>query len=364
VRLQRLFGNDYTPPRRVSPGHRMARRTLPRTRIPVPWRTAALVSGPLVLLLLVGPGLASAGMPAPYSASSLGGVEVTVPSLYPQVEISQVGNATIASTLALDQFLEATPGGAAPSVVAVALPSNISATNASGGFPVRLTADLTVYPSSAPLWSGPNDLVQPDGAPLGTAQLWVNYSLGDPADSAQGVTVNWSVADWPWLSSSDLLGVQLSVATPSATSVVACTGALSTVGTPGCPGSTAPSSAAGWLPRAAALQAAFPGGPSALLHWPSGFALPGGASATVSVGVIASTPSTGHVIVAAPADGASRVSSGLAFSLLPPVVALPAPLLVRGELGPYVAGALASVAAGLAGVLLYRRRAAAIERAL
>jgi hypothetical protein len=363
VRLQRLFGNDYTPPGRVSPGHRMAQRTPPPTRIPVPWRTAALAGGTLLLLLL-GPGLASAGMPAPYSASSSGGVEVTVPSLYPQVEISQVGNATIASTLALDQFLEATPGSAAPSVVAVALPSNISATNGTGGFPVRLVAALTVYPSSAPLWSGPNNLVQPDGAPLGTARLWVNYSLGDPTDSAQGVTVNWSVAGWPWLSASDLLGVQLSIATPTATSIVACTGAPATVEAPGCPGPAAPSTATTWLPRATALQAAFPGGPSALLHWPSGLEVPGGAPATVSVGVIASTPTTGHVIVAGPADGASRVSGGLAFSLLPPLVALPAPLLVHGELAPYVAGALASGAAGLAGVLLYRRHAAAIEREL
>ncbi len=322
-----------------------------------------VLAAALLAALAILPAAASAGAtPAsPYSAASAGNVEVTVPSEYPRVELSPIDDAGLTASLSVDQVLEATPGGS-PQIVAVALPSNIAGPSAapggaSNGLPLNLTADLVVYPSSAGLWAGPGDLVQPDGAPLATARLFVNVSVAPAGAASGGVALTWSVVGWPWTAPSDLLGVDLGLDAPLATTFVGCT-SWSSAASPGCAGPTATSGTDAWASGVESVQQGFGTGPTALVTWSPSY--------TVSneVGILAQTPSSGHLILVGPANGASHGDGSVAFALLPALPPVLAPAVLHGELGPFVAGgALAGIVAA-GGVLLRRRREAAAERSL
>lgn len=326
----------------------------------------------LALAVLFGPAAVAAASPAsygPYSSASIGDLQVTFPSAYPDVQLGVVGGHSVASDLVLQQILESTASASAPQIVAVALPSDVVVTNAttsgsSLGLLFSLTADLTVYPSNAGLWQGPGDLVQPDGAPLGTAHLAINYSAPPSDGASHGVTTAWSVTDWPWVAPSDLLGVQLSLSTPSATSQIACTGTSASVEQAGCPGPTVSGGPSLWSAQVLGVQGPIPSGPTALVSWGSGFSTPSGPASPVSVGVLADSTSTSHLVLAAPGNGAPTVGGSVSFALLSAAAAIPAPLLVHGQPNWYFAGFAASGLAGLAGLIAFRRRQRGIEAAL
>ena len=125
-----------------------------------PWRLLAIAAAVASLLGPVAIAAAASPMDVPYSSASSGNLEVTLPSAYPDVQLSLVGNQTVAADLAISQILESTPSSSTPQIVAVALPSNVVVTNATGaaqsaGLLFTLTASLTVYPSNAGLWQGP-----------------------------------------------------------------------------------------------------------------------------------------------------------------------------------------------------------------
>ena len=367
--VQGLFGNDYSPGSRLAgTGARMADRD-PRRRVGrFRFSTFTIAAAALAALALSGGALGTHAMSAPLSAASAGNVEVTLPSAYPDVQLSAVGNQSVASAFAIDQLLEATPSATAPTVVAVALPSNVTVTNGtpSNGTArplVTLSATLTVFPSNAGLWQGPGDLVQPAGAPLGTADLSIRYALTPPSDPSQGVTTSWTVSGWPWVAPSDLLGLQLSLSTPLARALVACTGPSSSVDRAGCPGPSVSGTSGLWSPGIVGVQGSVPRGLSSLVTW-DGFSASGGAAAPVSVGVLSTSPSSGHLLLAAPVHGSSGASGTISFSLLAPLPSVAAPYLVRGETGWYGIGLAAFAAAGIAAVALFRSRGRRAEREL
>ncbi len=348
----------------------MTRRSYERPRlIGGLGRTLLVVTAFVVLTGTAG--AASAGYPlaSPYSSEQAGNYEVSLPSAYPNVELNEIGNHSVASSLSIDQILEASPSGTPPQIVAVALPSNVQIVNASGpaasaGLLFTVSASLTVYPSSAGLWQGPGDLVQPDGAPLGTAALSINYSLTTPASATSGVTTHWRVSSWPWVSPSDLLGVQLSLAAPLGRSMTACTGSATSVDRSGCPGTGLTATTSVWGQNVVGVQGQLPGGPTALVSWDPEFGSSGGPTASVSAGALSTSPSLGHVVLAAPALGAREVDGNVSLALLPTPALPTVPLLVHGESSWYLAGLGLSVGAGLLGALAYRRRGRGIERSL
>lgn len=330
-----------------------------------------LLSAAAVTALLATSAIGSGHAPlaGPYSTSSAGGVQVSFPSAYPEVELSEAGNSSAPSSLSIDQVLEATASASAPKIVAVALPSDIVVTNGtvapgSSSDLFDLTASLTVYPSNAGLWQGPNNLVQPDGAPIGTAHLAIRYSLSSPSNPSQGATTQWTLTGWPWISANDLLGVQLTLSTPSARGLVACTGGPDSPDTAACTGPALGSMSGLWDPSIRGIQGSEPRGPTAVVDWGTGFDTPRGTAAPVTVGVLALAPSESHLVLAAPAGGSSSVSANVSFALLPPVLSIASPLIVHGESGWYLAGAAASSGATAFAVLAYRHRQRAIEAQL
>ncbi|MCI4357712.1 MAG: hypothetical protein L3J95_05045 [Thermoplasmata archaeon] len=336
------------------------------------WRSIGRLVGWGAALLSLFVASASAGAETPAAAPLASAVPATIavnfPSAYPDVTLSEVGNRTTTTSLSVDQILEATPSASAPQIVAVALPSNIVVTSGSSGsssLPFDLTATLTVYQANAGLWQGPNDLVQADGSPLGTAHLSIDYALNAPADPSQGVGTHWVVSGWPWVASSDLLGIQMSLSTPLAHSFVACTGSEASVDQVGCPGATLVDGTSQWTVGVLGIQGNVPGGPTSIVRWDRAF---GSSSApsnpSVSVGVLVSSPALSHLLVAAPGEGAGTLSGNLSFSLLTPIPGLPAPQVLHGQLGWFIAGGGASAAAGIVGILAFRSRQRGIEREL
>jgi hypothetical protein len=348
----------------------MTRRSYGRPRLTGGLGRALLIVAVIgVVASTVATAAAAPPLAAPYSSAQAGNFEVSLPSAYPNIELNEIGNHSVASSLSIDQILEASPSATAPQIVAVALPSNVEVVNATGpaaaaGLLFTLSASLTVYPSNAGLWQGPGALVQPDGAPLGTAALSITYSLTAPASATSGVTTHWRVSGWPWASPSDLLGVQASLAAPLARSMTACTGTTASADRSGCPGTDLTATSSVWGSNVVGVQGQLPGGPTALVSWDPEFGSSGGPTAGVSAGALSTAPTLGHVVIAAPASGASEVDGNLSLALLP-APGLPAvPLLVHGEPGWYVIGLGLSVAAGLVGLLAYRQRGRGIERSL
>ncbi len=370
--LQGLFGNGYSLNPGSSPRRMMASRSTTRVRPPGP-AFARRALAPTVLFLFLGTaiGAAAGATPAtPYSAATSGALEVTIPTEYPQVVLSTAGNASVNATLSIDQVLETTPTTPDPTVVAVALLSESDIQGPSGaspaspnGLPLYLSADLTVYPSDANLWAGPEGLVQPNGAPLGTAHLWANYSLAPGAPGNGGVAVSWTVTGWPYVSASDLLGVQMSLETPSAASATGCTHPGASVDEPGCAGGHSFPGGGGWAGGVVGVQQRMAGGSTALLNW-SNVVGASGAAAAPTIGLYVPQPARGEIVLAAPASGAPRVAGSVDLSLLPPEPLSSIPALVKGDPWSYALGAGVSVSVGVGGLLAFRRRERSLDRTL
>ena len=166
------------------------------------------------------------------------------------------------------------------------------------------------------------------------------------------------------MASSDLLGVQLSLSTPFASSEIACTGAPSSLEQAGCPGTTLFGSPGLWSSRVLGVQGHVAGGPTALVSWGSGFSTSVGPSSPVSAGVLAGSASTSHLVLAAPGNGASSVSGSVSFALLSTVTGIAGPLLVHAQSSWYFAGIAASALGGLVGIGAFRRRQQKFEQDL
>ncbi|HEV2428860.1 MAG TPA: hypothetical protein VGV64_03310 [Thermoplasmata archaeon] len=361
--VQRLFGNDYTPrapvERRRTPLENPRFRALHRTPVVVGLRRTAWV-GALALLLLSGP---AAAAPSSYVA---GRVSVAFPSLTPGVDLRDTSNLSVGSNLTVDQVLEVHPSASMPTVVAVAFPSNLTVSNATvpgGGSTVTMRADLTVYPSEAAPWAGPEGLVSPDGAPLGFAHLLVRYVVAPSGARPSGVTANWTVSSWPVRSPSDAVGLQLGVATIEGTGFVACT-SVPLAGSPACDGTALPSGATIWGAAVTGLEGEAGGGLLAAVGWEARVASGPTAGDAVLAGIYAESPTEGHLVLAVPSGGAPTISSDLTFGLVPPPIPLPVPTVLRATPTAFLGALAAFGALGLVGTAWYRRRARAIEAEL
>jgi hypothetical protein len=333
---------------------------------------AALATLAAIALLLPGAsamGAASSGpraLDGPYCSYDTGRVDVVLPSAQPYVSVTDAQNASMTASLAVDQILELAPGAATPQVVAVAFPSHLSTFNGSapacGPISTSLTASLEVLPARGALWAGPGGSATPDGSPVGSAELAINYSIPPSPAPGTGVAIQWTITGWPWLHSSDLLGLELGLTTESGSGLTACGGSAASPISSSCQGSALGPGQSVWGPRYDGLQGLTASGPTALVSWGGSLATASGASVPVSVGALGQSASHGNLFVGGSAGESDAVGGTVSFQLLHP--SYPSAPLLRGEAGWFAASAAASVAGGLAGLALYRRRNRAIERAL
>ncbi|HUI38705.1 MAG TPA: hypothetical protein VLY85_03635, partial [Thermoplasmata archaeon] len=281
---------------------------------------------------------------------------------------TEITNSSIASDLSVDQILEVSAATGTPRVVAVAFPANLQSFNGStpagATLPFDLTAGLAVLPANASLWAGPGATVQPIGAPLGTARLDINYSAEPSSQPGAGVVLNWSVSGWPWISVTDLLGIQLGMSTPSGTGFVACSDGSHGAVSSDCPGTGLAPGGTIWTSSVTGVDDGTGNGSAATVAWTSTLEADTGTRAPVTAGVFAQSPTTGHLLLAAPAGGARQVAGSIRFALLSPTLPVPAPLLVHGETGWFAGSLVAFAAAGSLGWWGYRRRSDRLEREL
>ena len=344
----------------------------PRARTAQPLAAAAAVSVLVVSFLLL-PGLASA---APGSAGAIGpgstplspswasypsgGIRVVFPSTLPEVNLVDASNATLGAALEVTGILELVAGGLPhPTVVAAAFPmaqSSFNSTRAAhaDATPVSQRALLDVRSVGVSLWSS-SGVATYLGATIGSATLFLNYTV---LPSGGGISVEWSVAAWPWVSSTDLLALELHLALTPGDSVTPCSGPSTPGALPAsCAAAPIPANGVAWDPTITSVVANGPAGDSASLSWNLSTTSAGLPTSGLVVGTFSSHSSSADVVLASPAGGSSELSGALSFSLFPPAepAALLGPETLHGALIPYLAVVVASAVLAAAGMVLYRR---------
>ncbi|MCI4345201.1 MAG: hypothetical protein L3K07_00375 [Thermoplasmata archaeon] len=323
----------------------------------------------LVAVLFFGPlFFAGARADAPSynsTAYNSGAIRVLFPSDVPSVELVQDANPSVDSVLGLAHVLELAPlNGTHPIVELAANPESTSAFNVtqSGGvgrFDLGLNGTLGVRYAGLPLWAGSNLESIAANPSKGHAELSVSYGLLPPTAGQQGIALNWSIVNWPWQSSSDLLGIEMQFSFPNGTGFSSCPGSVTPVS---CSGATlAPGGIVWSSSTTGSVGATGPGGSQVTLSWNSA-ARASNRSVGVTAGTFYANSSVDRVTLASSGKGSSSVNGSARFLLT-----LPAPLLPRTVSGsaPVYLGAIvaASVLAG-AGLLLARRRDRRIARTL
>ncbi|MGI0129332.1 MAG: hypothetical protein ACREDE_11605, partial [Thermoplasmata archaeon] len=192
--------------------------------------------------LLLAPALGAATSSSPLSADSAaynsGAVLVRFPAASPSVELVQDSNPSVNSILNVTHVLELAPvNGSHPLVElaadpATSSPFNTSSSSGVGRFSLGLNGTIGVRYGGFALWATPAPPSLEVNPPKGQADLTLSYQLLSPSVGVQGVSLNWSIQNWPWFSSRDLLGLELAFAVPNGTGFSSCLGAVSTP----CPG--------------------------------------------------------------------------------------------------------------------------------
>ena len=294
--------------------------------------------------------------PIQWSAFNTGHVSVVFPGSFPQVELYENSNASVRAVLQIDGVFELIPGGLPrPTILADAFPTASAGFNQSSpanlsSEPLTLSAALEVRTSATALWgsSGPAPAA---GADLGAATIAFRYSVLPSGPDGSGVRVNWTVANWPWVSPTDLLGIEFHFTAASAPALAACTSSVP-AGSPtsGCSGESLPVRTILWDSSLTRLEGVTPSGPVASIAWGDG----SGAPATpYSVGAMATENGSAEVLLtarAAPALGGA-VDFTLATPASPPSVSE-----LRGSGVAYLATLAVVGGAAALLVLLYRRR--------
>jgi hypothetical protein len=366
--VQRLFDNPYTP----RPGLfrvAMRNRSSPSRRGPV---GALVVLLPALLLLAAATG---AGLRPPaivqagYTSYDSGRLNVVFPSPLPGVELFQDANSSVGAAVFVDQVIELTPVlSAHPLVGQFATPTAntpftpSTPTSGSGSFDLALHGALPVVRTEQPLWATPGGLPANATAanttqPTGTASLTVSYALLPAGSDQQGLDLSFNIHNWPWLSPSDLLGVELRFVVFNATDFATCPGttALGATGASGCAGSSLGLGSIVWDPNGvASLIGRDPSGFAAGLAWSdTAQGSTGSATGSIVVGAYHALANTTRLSLLSAANGSSNLTTAGEFLLSAPPLA---PLKLVGDAPVYLLSAVGFAAVGLGGIVVYRRR--------
>lgn len=323
-------------------------------------RIAILGVAGLLLSTLVSVSAAS-GAPSLYASSAYnsGDVLVRFPTDSPTVQLVQDSNPSVNSILNITHVLELAPlNGTHPLVYLAADPASTSAFNVtqSGGvgrFDLGLNGTLGVRYAGFDLWAGSNPSLSTlaTNPAKGEAELAISYRLLPTTSNAQGVSLNWSIQDWPWLSAGDLLGLELEFAVPNGTGFSSCLGAVAAT----CSGSAlAPGGIVWSSSTTGSVGSAAPDGTVASLSWNSTAAAATDRTVGVTAGTFYASAGVDRVTLAIPGNGSSSVNGSATFLLHLPLP--PAPLTVSGSLPVYVAALVGGSLLALVGVSQARRR--------
>ncbi|HEV2449091.1 MAG TPA: hypothetical protein VGU43_01620 [Thermoplasmata archaeon] len=313
----------------------------------------------LLLSTLVG-ACAANGAPSLYASSAYnsGAVLVRFPTDSPSVQLVQDSNPTVNSMLNVTHVLELAPlNSTHPLVYLAADPASTSAFNVSqsggvGRFDLGLNGTLGVRYAGFNLWSGsgPSLSTLATNPAKGQAELAIAYRVLPTTTNVQGVSLNWSIQDWPWLSASDLLGLELEFAVPNGTGFSSCLGAAAT-----CSGSAlAPGGIVWSSSTTGSVGSAAPDGTVASLSWNSTAAAATHHRVGVTAGTFYASAGVDRVTLAIPGNGSSNVNGSATFLLQLPLP--PAPLTVSGSLPLYVAALVGGSLLALIAVGRARRR--------
>jgi hypothetical protein len=379
--VQRLFEKGYTPSFPLVPlGWRGASRVRVHARGAA---TASILAVTLTGIFLVA-GLGAGASPSrgssggfhlatqPYAHTDTGRINVVFPLPLPRVELFQDANASVGASLQVDQILEVRPDGLPhPAVVAIASSQAVAGfngtrANSTGGIsPLSLSATLAVYPVAGNLWNGtPSVVLAPSGPSRAATALSISFTLSAPGAKSQGMQVRWSVVNWPWANTSDLLALEMTLTAFPANPLHACRAASPVSIDAPCVGSSVPAGTILWSPGLTSVEAEGPSGPTAAVTWNATASVGPGRAAPVTVGLYAPSNGSGQVVIGVAGRGASNLSGATSFALVAPLpVALHLPL-VKGVPLAYGAALAVSAAAVLGGVVAYRRYEERLRRDL
>jgi hypothetical protein len=304
---------------------------------------------------------------------SEGNLSLSLPSLGPGVNISNISNRSLSIDLDLVHIFEVVrvPGVGIPRgplglvALAVAEPLNgvlyeLSATgnlSSAEGVTVVLSGTLPVralgggHQEGVGIWSGPGGQlpVGSVGAVLGEAHLNVSIHIEVQGTSpVQGVVrLGLNITDWPWVVPGDGLALEWEVLGPNSSSSLESCAGFTTGASPDCPGASSLSpSSVSWANSTGKLVPEAAGRPLASVSWEED------ANVTAATGSPPSPVALGTAIYYAGPGVLIRLLqevSGLSPSVtsfsLDPVVALnlwplPLPTYLRANLPLFVGGAL------------------------
>jgi hypothetical protein len=394
ARVQRVFGNSYTEREPLKdapvtadvprPAERL--RASSRARPIASWRRPrgrfALLAALSALAAIASVGSAAAAglgpIPAtsvgahPYSTYSNGRVVVVVPKALPGVDLFQVANGSIGAELVLENVFELHSNPLNPDqprIVRAATPAAAQQFNASvptgpapavGTFALNFSAQLHVASASQVLWQEPQGTFVASPAailPTQPTTIVASFALlpSSAGSASQGVSVGWTVANWPWQNASDSLAAEFEFVVATGTGFVGCASSAALLApSPNCPGSALAPDAILCEPGINSVQGNDAQGPASEVRW-SPTARAGATTVPASMCAYYAAPGTSRIAVATESRGATTVTESGSFSLLAPI---PPPIvaLVRGN-PPVYAGALALfAAAAVGGVVVYRLR--------
>jgi hypothetical protein len=341
-KFQLLFDNTYLSGR--------GRRTGSRSRSPgalhrmSPLLMSSSIAALFVGALLVIPfgaaehsarPLTTTGAPA-WSSYDTGRLEVVFSSPLPTVELLQDVNGSAAATLSLEHVYEIAPGGGThPMLERTASPGSLAGFNSSSAsqttaWPLSMEANVPVVATSTVLWGVPPAGPENSSAQVaGNTAVSVNFSLSRETTAAQGVTFQWQVSNWPWVSPVDLLAVEFRLDVLGGGSVQTCAPPQQAVSLTDCAGTSLSIGSIVWDPSVGALLARTPGGPLAAVSWVQNVTTTTGEDAAVEFGAFAPRSGLTDIVLAAPAGGSANATGATSFYL-----AAPFPTVAPGLLAP------------------------------
>jgi len=331
---------------------------------------AAAIAVAAIAALVAGGGPTAVAAPATeisppipaWATYDTGRVSVVFPAAVPQVVLYQDANASVNAVLQVDGIFELAPGNLPhPTIVAAALPTQVSAFNATPpanltGAPFLFSAALEVRTTSVGLWSTSTGVTPAGGWDVGPATLDIAYRATSPGSPGTGVLVNWSIVDWPWMQPHDLLAIELRFGASESATFTACT--TSSALTPDaehCVGAPFPDQAIVWDSTLSGIETEGADGPQASIAWSPTALAANGSETGYAVGAFATGNGTAEVVLGAAAGATSSVSGSVVFSLVAPLPPL-APVVLRGAALPFIATLLIAGGASIGGVLWYRQR--------
>ncbi|HZY69915.1 MAG TPA: hypothetical protein VFF67_02915 [Thermoplasmata archaeon] len=184
--------------------------------VPLPWRST--VATPL-----------GSGPPTPFDT---GQVSVVFPSALPRVQLLQDTNRSQGASMDVVQVLELAPASGGWTAVAAAFPltlagfnNSIPSATSSSGPTVGFSAVVGVFPVNGSIFS-PGAKLEVAGLSRASATLRINYSVsstGPTTAPGAGVSVAWSVSNWPLAGADDSVAVELEVANAPSDAFGLCT---------------------------------------------------------------------------------------------------------------------------------------------